>query len=1356
MIPLSKNPSNMIPYPILPRHRRIHTACGNSRLQATVSKLLALAACAIAVATLHAQEPPATFSRDITNGSTTLTVDFTLHPIRSTNFNVQVQDASGGFTTYTAGFARTYLGTVANRPGALAAGYLRDDGTALYSIIFEDGVTWNGSGTTAWTAGSGDWSPSNFPSSGVGAGGAGSNVYAAELGVDASYREYLAAGSSTEGVLEIVEFSVMKVNAVYLRDAAILHRIGRVIIRTSQAHCPYESNADWSTLLGEMRNQWNNVLPASAHDVALMVKPQVGGGLAYVGVIGSSSRYSINGAEGNGDFSKVWRHEVGHNWGSSHYEGGGKPEGPTIMSDNQISRISTPELAKIINHRNSKAWALDDLGSYSFPIPPRAMGDRVSSLSMAPTLIDVLANDSDSNGQALTLLSFDSTSAQGGTITRSVGTGPGGRDQLQFIPTDNNYSFDHFNYRIQDSAGKEGLAKVYLTVPVAPGTYRLTPVVAAGSALNVPNSSSANGTQLTISTSNGGGNQMFDVVDVGGGYFKLRCVHDPSKCVDVDAASSANGARIQIWDDNGGPAQKWKLVGLGDGNYKLQPQCAQGSCLDNASASAADGNPQVLWQDNGGDAQKWKLVLAPPAPGTVALRADYKFESADARDSSGKQQDGVLNGGVTFVSPGRVDASAASFDGTSGNIQIPAVVANDFTIAFWMRTSSTGGAGTQWYSGNGIVDGEVPGVAADFGTSLLGTKVAFGVGSPDTTIASTSAVNDGAWHHVTVTRNGTSGAMQLFVDGELQASATGPAGTRSAPTFLRIGSLRPGSGFFGGSLDEVRLYSYVLAPTEVTKLARVGNQVVASYDFENNALDSSGQGNHGAATTGGISYVTGRVGAQAAQFDGSSGSVKIPASVVTDLSISYWIKTTASAGAGQWWDGAGIVDGEVPGVANDFGTALLGNKAGFGVGNPDATITSASAINDGQWHHVASTRHSSNGAMSLYVDGALQATGMGPVGARNTPQALRIGGMQPGGGFLAGALDEVRLYNYPLTAGQVMAMVNPPPPPWVNTDVGSPAAEGYAGYNASTGSWAVGGSGSDIWQTSDQFNFVNQSLTGDGSLVTRVTSLPTNTDGTSTANAKAGLMFRASTAANAPFVDIVYDVGQGLQFINRPASGAQAVQPVGNVTGILPPFWLRLSRGGNAFEAWYSTVATPGANDWTLVGSTTVTLPSTALGGLAVCSHNNGYLNEATFDNFGFDPNDATVTSTAVESWRKQWFGSTTDSGNGTDSADPDGDGFTNFWERAFSLDPTTPSAASSWPTLGQADGNPTLTYRRSIGATDLTYQVLWSRDLKTWAPAGVTDAPISSDGETEQRTAQVPMSLGYPLFLHLQVTRSQ
>jgi hypothetical protein len=78
---------------------------------------------------------------------------------------------------------------------------------------------------------------------------------------------------------------------------------------------------------------------------------------------------------------------------------------------------------------------------------------------------------------------------------------------------------------------------------------------------------------------------------------------------------------------------------------------------------------------------------------------------------------------------------------------------------------------------------------------------------------------------------------------------------------------------------------------------------------------------------------------------------------------------------------------------------------------------------------------------------------------------------------------------------------------WQTQNVGSVGVAGSAGYDFNAGTFAVGGSGVDIWGTADSFRYTYQTLTGDGYLLARVASQG-NTDGW----AKAGVMIRDSLA----------------------------------------------------------------------------------------------------------------------------------------------------------------------------------------------------------------------------------------------------
>ena len=172
------------------------------------------------------------------------------------------------------------------------------------------------------------------------------------------------------------------------------------------------------------------------------------------------------------------------------------------------------------------------------------------------------------------------------------------------------------------------------------------------------------------------------------------------------------------------------------------------------------------------------------------------------------------------------------------------------------------------------------------------------------------------------------------------------------------------------------------------------------------------------------------------------------------------------------------------------------------------------------------------------------------------------------------------------------------PSPWADSDVGSPAAAGSASY--ANGVFTVNGGGSDIWGGSDQFNYVSQPLTGNASIVARVTS-QSDTDPW----AKAGVMIKQSTAGGSSYALLAVTPGNGVNFqygFNTSASG-------GSYT--FPNAWLKLTRSGNTITAFSSADGTT----WTPVGATTISMTDPVTIGLFNCAHNGSALNTATFDN---------------------------------------------------------------------------------------------------------------------------------------------
>jgi hypothetical protein len=176
------------------------------------------------------------------------------------------------------------------------------------------------------------------------------------------------------------------------------------------------------------------------------------------------------------------------------------------------------------------------------------------------------------------------------------------------------------------------------------------------------------------------------------------------------------------------------------------------------------------------------------------------------------------------------------------------------------------------------------------------------------------------------------------------------------------------------------------------------------------------------------------------------------------------------------------------------------------------------------------------------------------------------------------------------------------PSPWWDQDIG---VVGFSGSAATDGfTYTVTGSGADIWNQSDGFQYAYQPVTGDGTIVARV-----NAVGNTAPYAKAGVMIRESLAANSRHALAALTPGGGVQFLRRTAAGGGSVTT--DDPGVSAPYWVRLVRSGNTFTAYDSADGV----SWNLLGSATFPMAPTFYAGLAVNSHNNSTLCAATFDN---------------------------------------------------------------------------------------------------------------------------------------------
>jgi endonuclease/exonuclease/phosphatase family metal-dependent hydrolase len=175
------------------------------------------------------------------------------------------------------------------------------------------------------------------------------------------------------------------------------------------------------------------------------------------------------------------------------------------------------------------------------------------------------------------------------------------------------------------------------------------------------------------------------------------------------------------------------------------------------------------------------------------------------------------------------------------------------------------------------------------------------------------------------------------------------------------------------------------------------------------------------------------------------------------------------------------------------------------------------------------------------------------------------------------------------------------PSGWSTTDIGNVGAAGSA--TGGGGSFTLTGAGADIWGSADAFRYAYTTLTGDGSVVARVSSVQ-NVD----AWTKAGVMMRETLGAGSRHAAMFVSPGKGLAFQRRTATGGTSTHTSGG-TGTAPAF-VRLTRTGNSFTAHRSADGVT----WTLVGSETIPMGSTIQVGVAVTSHAAGVLATAGFE----------------------------------------------------------------------------------------------------------------------------------------------
>jgi len=443
--------------------------------------------------------------------------------------------------------------------------------------------------------------------------------------------------------------------------------------------------------------------------------------------------------------------------------------------------------------------------------------------------------------------------------------------------------------------------------------------------------------------------------------------------------------------------------------------------------------------------------------------ARWDFEEGSGttvNDLSGNGNSGTWNGtGSPRYTTGKV-GKAGKFNGDDDYVDtadISTVELNNVTFSFWGKINNTtkdhdfitkGTHGTNqpliiWF--DDAVGGGDKGITNTNTISVLtyDGSIQHWVAAP------TNTINDTNWHYIVAVINPTNNQIKIYVDGKLVEQNTKSwNGIQNTATAIRLGNPTsiPNSCALNGFIDQVRIYDYARSPAQIAWDYNRGAPV-GHWKFDEcqgtTAHDSIGT-NHGTinigasapqtalgtCATASTSWGNGATGKynSSLNFDGADDYVSFADDRITiaedrPWALSTWIKVD-TFGAGTTYPG--IFGNELATSKfqrlqfnNNSTELIIEDKNNSGTGT---TYKWTHGMITGQWYHlvVVNSGADSNN-LTLYVNSISKGT----ISMATTEWEIRqIGGRGGTGHKFDGQIDDVRVYNYALTATQVKTLYN--------------------------------------------------------------------------------------------------------------------------------------------------------------------------------------------------------------------------------------------------------------------------------------------------------------------------------------------
>jgi hypothetical protein len=434
----------------------------------------------------------------------------------------------------------------------------------------------------------------------------------------------------------------------------------------------------------------------------------------------------------------------------------------------------------------------------------------------------------------------------------------------------------------------------------------------------------------------------------------------------------------------------------------------------------------------GGGDPYWNQVV-------LSLHCDGTNGSTTIVDSSNsaKTVTAAGNAQITTTNP-KFGTGAMLFDGTGDYATVPSsddftFGTGDFTFEAWIRFPTGIFTGVANQYGRALFDCRPGAVQGPYMAGGLLTNRTFAVsigtnGAGIVALYSTTVLNYDTWHHVAITRSGTT--ARLFIDGTIEDTET--SSLNITQTVIALGYNQFLSGLeWKGSMDEIRVTKGVARYTSnftppTQAFPDFLDESVDPY-FENVVLSLHCEGTDGSTSfvdsssyshtvsVGGnanIDTSEQKYGTASAHFDGTADWLEVGPNAAfalgtQDFTYEFWVylvSKTSSTTSARLASGNGF-DGILMTHTARLGLYITGKGTSWDI---FASANAFDSIVTGSWHHVAITR--SGTSFRGFVNGTQVISFSSSSAIYQSSNLVRIAAANSTGGFaMNGWQDDIRL-----------------------------------------------------------------------------------------------------------------------------------------------------------------------------------------------------------------------------------------------------------------------------------------------------------------------------------------------------------